>query len=98
MAWRIIKQPNGKFARFSEVVDDFTHYDLTESEVIQLCRESYGLTLWEATTKLSNSIANPNRFNEEINTIELKHGKKQAKEREKELSANTDATIEGKMQ
>lgn len=39
MAWSIVKQPNGKLARFSNVIDDFTHVDMTELEAVELCRE-----------------------------------------------------------
>lgn len=39
MAWRFVRQPSGKLARFSEIVDDFTDYDLTEEEAFALCRE-----------------------------------------------------------
>jgi hypothetical protein len=35
MAWRLVIQPNGLFARFSTVVDDFTHYDMDEAEVLR---------------------------------------------------------------
>lgn len=39
MGWRIVKQPNGMFARFSDVVDDFTHMNLTRSEAAQVCQQ-----------------------------------------------------------
>ena len=29
MAWRIVKQPNGRYARFSDIVDHFTHQNYT---------------------------------------------------------------------
>lgn len=94
MGWRIIKQPNGKFARFSEVVDDFTHYNLTDTEAVYLCRYSYYMDLREAEVKVANAIANPDRFDEAINTIKLIHGRKMAVEREKELSGGTEAIKE----
>lgn len=28
MAWRIVRQPNGKLARFSDIVDNFTHTNI----------------------------------------------------------------------
>lgn len=43
MAWRIVKQPNGRYARFSDVVDDFTDMDMTEQEAYDLCREYLGV-------------------------------------------------------
>lgn len=37
MAWRIVRQPNGLLARFSDVCDNFTHYDMDEEEAVQVC-------------------------------------------------------------
>lgn len=34
MAWRFVLQPDGKLARFSEVVDNFTHAGLTAGEAL----------------------------------------------------------------
>lgn len=42
MAWRIVRQPNGNLARFSDVVDNFTHVEMTKDEAIELCREHVG--------------------------------------------------------
>ena len=33
----ICKQPNGKYCRFSTVVDTITNYNMTEDEYIDLC-------------------------------------------------------------
>lgn len=41
MPRRVIKQPNGKFACFSGVVDHFIWYDATEEEARTLLREEY---------------------------------------------------------
>lgn len=35
----IIRQPDGKLARFSSVVDAFTHYGMTEQEAFEVCQE-----------------------------------------------------------
>lgn len=35
----IVKQPNGKYCRFSPVVDTITHHNMTEEDYIQLCIE-----------------------------------------------------------
>ncbi len=35
----ISKQPNGKYCRFSTVVDTITNYNMTEKEYIELCKE-----------------------------------------------------------
>lgn len=35
----IVKQPNGKYARFSTIVDCITDYNMTEEDYIELCVE-----------------------------------------------------------
>lgn len=35
----ISKQPNGKYCRFSTVVDTITDYNMTEEEYIEMCAE-----------------------------------------------------------
>ena len=35
----ISKQPNGKYCRFSTVVDTVTDYNMTEEEYIEMCAE-----------------------------------------------------------
>jgi hypothetical protein len=42
MAWRIVRQPDGKLARWSDVVESFTHHGMTEPEAIDLCRKEMG--------------------------------------------------------
>ena len=37
MGAMICKQPNGKYARYSLVVDDFTDINMTEDDYIQFC-------------------------------------------------------------
>lgn len=41
MPRRVIKQPNGKFACFSSVVDHFIWYDATEEEARAYLRDEY---------------------------------------------------------
>jgi len=84
MAWRILKQPNGKLARFSDVVDDFTHFDMTEEEAIELCRKSMGER--DAKEKVSRAEENGKHFLDEIDTIKIVHGKKRSEECKIELS------------
>lgn len=35
----IVKQPNGKYARFSTIIDCITDYNMTEKDYINLCVE-----------------------------------------------------------
>lgn len=34
MGWQIVKQPNGRYARYSKVVDDFTPMNFTAEEMV----------------------------------------------------------------
>lgn len=52
MAWRIIKQPNGLFGRFSDVVDSFTHINLSDDQVIHMCMYEYDCGPITAARKL----------------------------------------------
>jgi hypothetical protein len=48
MGWWIVKQPNGLYARFSTVVDDFTHMNMTGDEAREESRREPGCGRWEA--------------------------------------------------
>lgn len=85
MAWRIVKQPNGKYARFSEVVDDFTDYDMTSMEALDLCEKLAGKET--GAVKFARSHVGPSRFEEAIETIREVHGDTISEERKRELSA-----------
>ena len=39
MGSHIVKQPNGRFARFSSVVDDFTHMNMSVRQMVDLLME-----------------------------------------------------------
>lgn len=90
MAWRIVKQPNGKLARFSTVVDDFTDMDMTESETFELCREQVGvdgakrkvqagLEDWKPWTVGAKGNGSE-RWKDSLKTITNVHGNAVAKE------------------
>jgi len=91
MAWRIVKQPNGLFARFSDIVDDFTHMNMSESEAFVVCKEE-GCGEYEAFNKMKSGkedhipwTTTPgsglDRWKDSIDTIKSCHGKKIMKER-----------------
>lgn len=40
MGWRMVKQPNGTYARWTDIVDGFTHVNLSRREALEVCRES----------------------------------------------------------
>ena len=39
----IFKQPNGRYGRFSTVVDCPTHFNMTREDYVELCMERYNL-------------------------------------------------------
>jgi hypothetical protein len=80
MAWRIVKQPNGLLARFSEVVDHFTHYDMTFDEAFDLCLEEWGMPKGEAFAKVARgaNAKTPSRWDDAVETIRVIHGDDEA--------------------
>lgn len=84
MGWRMIRQPNGKLARFSDVVDDFTDYDLTANEAFDLCRDIGGVDV--ARRQVASADEHPERFEESIETVKLIHGSRKSKTRRQQLS------------
>ena len=75
MAWRIVVQPDGKYARFSEVVDGFTHINMTRDECYEMLRES--LAPRDAEGKILRAEQNLHRFKEEVETIKNIHGEEE---------------------
>ena len=85
MAWRIVKQPNGLLARFSDIVDNFTNLNMTETEALECCREYCGIN--EAKRKVlagvqdwkpwTNGVMGSglDRWNKSLSTIKFVHGK-----------------------
>ena len=84
MAWRIVKQPNGLLARFSDIVDDFTDLNMTEAEAFECCREYCGIK--DAKCKVLAGVQDWNpwtnsmgsgldRWNKSLSTIKSVHGK-----------------------
>lgn len=43
----IAKQPNGLYCRYSEIVDNITHHNMTEEEYIELCADRARREAWE---------------------------------------------------
>lgn len=102
MASRIVKQPNGKLARFSEVVDNITHYNMDIDEAILVCRED-GISVDAAIEKVQRGIndldqydnskvgSGTDRWVEALRIIEEQHGKKELSRMLEEIEANGSA-------
>jgi plasmid maintenance system antidote protein VapI len=70
MGWRVIKQPDGKYARFSDVVDNFTDFNLSREGAIRLCMRDYQLTPDIAAKIVRSADDHPGRWQEAQATIE----------------------------
>lgn len=85
MANRAVLQPNGLYARFSDVVDNFTHINCSREELIGVYTEMIGRG--EAEVKLDRAdAAGPARFQDCIQRICSVHGKELAEKVRCELS------------
>ena len=62
MNWRVIRQPDGKYARFSDIVDDFTHFDLTREEILYTLKTELCMTREDANSTLIIAEQNPARW------------------------------------
>jgi hypothetical protein len=101
MGWRIVKQPNGLLARWSSVVDDFTHVNMAEAEAVAVCRMYPGMGRAEAAEKVRRGVEDEpvsgflevggrgdglDRWRDCLETIRAIHGPRLAEEREAALS------------
>ncbi len=75
MAWRIVVQPNGKYAGFADPVDHFTHYDMTREEAFDVCCRERDMGPQAAEEKIRRAEGEPYRYAEALETIEVIHGK-----------------------
>ncbi len=81
MAWRFVQQPNGLLARFSEVVDTFTHYDFTWAEAVDYCQREYHMPRGDAITKVQNALdEGAARYYDALGIIRRVHGDAEAEE------------------
>lgn len=85
MGRQIIKQPNGKYCIFSSIVDNFTYYDMTEDEIVELWaneeREQIAKRVKENIEKLEPGekpyYQFTQRYEEYLALIEEIHGKEE---------------------
>ena len=78
MGWRVDKQPDGRYAFFSEVVGDFTIVDMDREEAIreavrELLPDMVKL-VQEATAKVDRANDYPERWAQDCATRDLLHG------------------------
>jgi len=80
MPSRWMLQPNGKLCRFSTIVDNFTHANLTAEEAFTVCFEDMGRD--QAHAKVARGLArgldDQGGWNESLRDVALTHGQEQA--------------------
>jgi hypothetical protein len=50
MGWWIVRQPNGRLARFSDTINNFTHMNMSVAEAVEVCKKQ--LKLEDAFSKV----------------------------------------------
>lgn len=97
MPARIVKQPNGLLGRFSTIVDDFTHINMTHDEAIEVCLQDMGRCDAEEKVKRGeddkpiwgDEKPDPDglmRWKSSLDTIMAIHGKKRFYVRRRECT------------
>lgn len=92
MPARAVVQPNGLFARFSTIVDNFTHANYTEQELWEVFRDECGVDC--ANGKIQRAKAEPERFEDSISDIKMVHGPLEAERMTAFLSAKTEEELD----
>jgi hypothetical protein len=101
MGWRIVKQPNGLLARFSDITDNFTDLNMTKEDAIALCKTKLDgyeylaevavqagiddLKPWSETEK-GNGLS---RWDDCLGTVKICHGSKAVKAIKKAIKADS---------
>lgn len=85
MPARAVIQPNGRYARFSTIVDGFTHANYTEKQLWTVFRDEHGVDV--ANEKIKNAKADLGRFEEALEDIAMQHGPLEAERVKAYLSA-----------
>ena len=64
MTWWIVKQPNGGYARFSEVIDVFDILSMSRDQAVIFCVAEMGFEAGRA--KVQRADDNPQRWKEDL--------------------------------
>ena len=88
--YEIIKQPNGKYARYSRISDDFTHVNMAQGEAVDLVK--HGGTTWNvALLAVAKAKQNPGRWNQVRAIIRHVHGRQAIVQLDKRLAGSATA-------
>lgn len=100
MGWRIVCQPNGLYARFSDIVDHFTHWNMTNEEALELCQDHMSSAEAERKVKAARDELDRRgkpqkagfRWGEALQTIENIHGHEERREAELSVTIPLEET------
>lgn len=92
MPSRVVRQPNGLWALFSTVVEDFTVYNATEAELLEHMVSSWGVAV--AAEKMGRGREDRpldpghyrDRFTEALDDMALNHPQRDVESRRRQLS------------
>jgi hypothetical protein len=97
MAWCFVRQPNGLLARWSDVVDDFTHSNLSAQDALEVCKAEHGMAEDAAERKVQGGIedwkpwtdrvqgSGLDRWQDSLESIRRVHGDARAQEVVREI-------------
>lgn len=93
MGRQIIKQPNGKYCIFSSIVDNVTHYDMTEKDIVKENVSEYKkkiiIEVKEIIEKLEAGskpyLQSTLSYDDMLGQIKEIHGKKESEEVKKTI-------------
>jgi len=62
MPWRIVKQPNGKFARFDDYTKKFTNWNFSEGAAVKVCLDCSRMQRDQAQTMVKAAMKASTEF------------------------------------
>lgn len=100
MGRQIIKQPNGKYCIFSSIVDNVTHYDMTEDEIVEEWVNEYREQIVEKVKSIISKLENGEKpynnftksYHDMLSLIKEIHGAKASKEIKKLMEEDSETT------
>lgn len=97
MAWCFVRQPNGLLARWSDVVDGFTHHNLSAQDALEVCKAEHAMAEEAAQRKVQGGVedwkpwtdgvkgSGLDRWQHSLESIRTAHGDARAQEVEHEF-------------
>lgn len=79
MGFRVVQQPNMLYGVYSDVVDDFTFYNMTFREMVTCLHNFYGMDEDKAVEKIKRGVDElATRYDTEIENVRIMQGEERA--------------------